>query len=157
MPGNNVVYGAFGGRVPESAGDAAPAEAPPSDDGSSGFEIDIAYCLSNLERVWEAHLRGDLMTNYLFDEVGYQKTDFSLELRRPIVRAYSFEQFCDYLLESVPAKWHAQPAFFGALFMEFHERQNFILAALEDRVDEVRALAPAHLELLMKIALRAET
>ncbi len=156
MSEDNVVRPAFGAQKAITVENTAPvSEVDTSADGTYDFEEDIEYCLQNLELVWQAHLRGDEMTNYLFDDVKYNKNDGSLQLRRPIVSTYTFEQFCTRLLTSSRAEWRAQPAFFGALFVEFHERQNFILSALEERQQGVKELAKDHLKILLQIMIRA--
>jgi hypothetical protein len=155
MTGNVLPFQLGARKAVVSEKTAEPAVVAPATE-PYNFETDIAYCLSNLDRVWKAHLLGDEMTTYLFDVVGYSKTDSSLELRRPIVSAYTFEQFCDRLLTSVPMEWRAQPAFFGALFIEFHERQNFILAALSERKDDVTALSPEQIKIFLQLVVRAE-
>lgn len=157
MSSDNVIRPVFGGQRAEVIADqASNPEAAPTSTEASDFEQDIDYFLSNLERVWEAHLRGDEMTNYLFDDVGYNKNDGSLQLRRPVVSSYTFEQFCDRLLGSSRSEWRAQPAFYGALFIELHERQNFILMALEGRKEQVQALTEGDLKIILQIAVRAQ-
>jgi hypothetical protein len=150
MSEDKVLRPVFGGRKDDAV--ASESSSPPNE--APDLEHDVAYCFSNLELVWKAHLRGDEMTNYLFDDVGYQKTDASLELRRPVVRGYSFEQFCDRLMNSSPAEWLAQPAFFGALFIEFHERQNLILLSLDQRREQVNALPGEHKTILLQLVVR---
>lgn len=157
MSSDNVIRPVFGGRKTEVIADqASNSEAAPISTEAPDFEQDIDYFLAKLERAWEAHMRGDEMTNYLFDDVGYNKNDGSLQLRRPVVSTYSFEQFCDRLLGSSRSEWRAQPAFYGALFIEFHERQNFILMALEGRKEQVQALAEGDRKIILQIAVRAE-
>ncbi len=150
MPEDNLIRPVFG-RKTEDGEDKTSTDKVPD------FELDVSFCLSNFELVWRAHLRGDEMTNYLFDDVGYKKTDTSLELRRPVVRTYTFEQFCERLLNSVRTEWRANPAFFGALFMEFHDRQNAILATIVEREEQVKALSKEDATILLKIAARAES
>lgn len=157
MPGDNVVRPVFGARkVDAPERDASVSEPLSSASETPDLDQDVHYFLSNLELVWKAHLQGDEMTNYLFDDVGYNKTDTSLELRRPVVRGYTFEQFCERLLNSSRKEWRAQPAFFGALFIEFHDRQNAMLMALEDKQKEISALAADKAKIILQIAMRAE-
>lgn len=156
MSSNNIVRPQFGARTTDTLEKAATLDASASTDEPYDFEADIAYCLANFDLVWQAHLQGDVMTNYLFDDVGYSKSDNSLQLRRPVVSTYTFEQFCDRLINSSSVEWRAQPAFFGALFIEFHERQNFILLALSERKENVTALSPEQIKIFLQLVVRAE-
>lgn len=156
MSEDNVIRPVFGGgQAGKGANVPVISEAVAPPDETSDLEQDVVYCLSNLELVWRAHLRGDDMTNFLFDKVGYQKTDESLVLRQPIVRKYTFERFCERLLNTTPGEWRAQPAFFGALFLEFHDRQNAIMDFLEGHFDRVTKLSDEDTQILFAIAVRA--
>lgn len=157
MCDNNVIRPIFGSGRSKSVSDAPTVLAVAVSDNIPDFEQDIDYFISNLERIWKAHLMGDTMTNFLFDDIKYIKTDSSLKLRRPLVRSNTFEQFCDRLLGSTKVEWRAQPAFFGALFIEFHERQNSILLTiLESRKEQIRALAAGDQKIILQIVARAE-
>lgn len=157
MSEDNVIRPACWGQKTQNSGSiVSDSAADMAADTAPDFEKDIVYCLSNLDLVWSAHLRGDDMTNYIFDVVGYSKTDASLELRRPIVQTYTFERLCDRLLRSSQGEWRAQPAFFGALFVEFTERQNAILEMLmENEPNRITQLPPDKMKIILDIAARA--
>lgn len=158
MSDDNVIRPIFGRpRADTTAGAQMRQNTISDEDEIPDHEQDLRYFLLNLKLVWKAHLRGDEMTNFLFDVAGYQKSDSSLDLRRPIVRNYTFEYFCDRLLNSSRGEWSSQPAFFGALFIEFHARQNIILSLLETNTDAIVELTPEDTRLLLNITVRAST
>ncbi len=152
MSEDNVIRPTFGGRKTPQTESLLGAVPQQSD--SLDIVQDVQYCLAHLETVWHAHLRGDQMTNYLFDDIKYKKSDPSLVLRRPVVRGYTFEQFCDQLLSSSSTQWRSQPAFYGALFIEFHERQNLILLSLQELAEQIKSLSREDAEIIVKLAMR---
>lgn len=83
---------------------------------------DYVYAFANKELLSRVAQHADLMTKFIFDCLGFKKSDESLLLRQKALRQWTLEALGQRILDSGESDWRSQPSFYGATYLEWFER-----------------------------------